>query len=330
MSKAVPWSGEVRTNGRPSVTFTPSSKAMRLDRDQRLVVVHARAPRRSAAARRAWNMVSAGSGPRASMPSARRVGDRRGDDRPVLGPIAPSSPACGLRPATASRGRGDAEPLAQVARHDPAGLDDQLGRQRSGHRGKRDVDGHRDHGERLAPQHHHRMRRRRARLAASAARYSVWPGMAKPACVEHVLGDRVGDERGRARPRGRADRRLDRFEGRRGARRVGLARADATAERGAARQGSGREHRGPLRRSRPPRSGRSNRALARCRSGSAGSVRTAKGGRPASWRSARPERDLRPDPRRIALGEGEGAAPGPLLVDAPCCVSSPLETLVEG
>ena len=27
MSKAVPWSGEVRTNGRPSVTLTPSSKA---------------------------------------------------------------------------------------------------------------------------------------------------------------------------------------------------------------------------------------------------------------------------------------------------------------
>ena len=27
MSKAVPWSGEVRTKGRPSVTFTPSSKA---------------------------------------------------------------------------------------------------------------------------------------------------------------------------------------------------------------------------------------------------------------------------------------------------------------
>ena len=27
ISKAVPWSGEVRTNGRPSVTLTPSSKA---------------------------------------------------------------------------------------------------------------------------------------------------------------------------------------------------------------------------------------------------------------------------------------------------------------
>src|SRR6266567_6727392 len=27
MSKAVPWSGEVRTNGRPSVTFTASAKA---------------------------------------------------------------------------------------------------------------------------------------------------------------------------------------------------------------------------------------------------------------------------------------------------------------
>ena len=41
MSKAVPWSGEVRMNGSPSVTLTASSKAMRLDRDQRLIVIHA-------------------------------------------------------------------------------------------------------------------------------------------------------------------------------------------------------------------------------------------------------------------------------------------------
>ncbi len=41
MSNAVPWSGEVRTNGRPSVTLTARVEGERLDRDQRLVVIHA-------------------------------------------------------------------------------------------------------------------------------------------------------------------------------------------------------------------------------------------------------------------------------------------------
>ncbi len=42
-------------------------------------------------------------------------------------PIAPSSPACGLRPATARRGRGDAEIAHQRARGDAAGGDDGVG-----------------------------------------------------------------------------------------------------------------------------------------------------------------------------------------------------------
>ena len=41
MSNAVPWSGEVRTIGSPSVTLTPCVHVERLERDQRLVVVHA-------------------------------------------------------------------------------------------------------------------------------------------------------------------------------------------------------------------------------------------------------------------------------------------------
>ena len=41
MSSAVPWSGEVRTKGRPSVTLTPLVEGERLERDQRLVVIHA-------------------------------------------------------------------------------------------------------------------------------------------------------------------------------------------------------------------------------------------------------------------------------------------------
>jgi hypothetical protein len=43
MSNAVPWSGAVRTIGRPSVMLTAFLEMQRLDRDQRLVVVHAQA-----------------------------------------------------------------------------------------------------------------------------------------------------------------------------------------------------------------------------------------------------------------------------------------------
>ena len=39
-ANAVPWSGEVRTKGSPSVTLTPSVEGERLDRDERLVVIH--------------------------------------------------------------------------------------------------------------------------------------------------------------------------------------------------------------------------------------------------------------------------------------------------
>ncbi len=39
-SNAVPWSGLVRTNGSPSVVFTPCSRPMQFDGDQTLVVVH--------------------------------------------------------------------------------------------------------------------------------------------------------------------------------------------------------------------------------------------------------------------------------------------------
>ena len=44
-------------------------------------------------------------------------------------------------------------------------------------------------------------------LGDSLARYSVWPGSAKPELVEHVLGDRIGDDRRGARRRSRRRRR---------------------------------------------------------------------------------------------------------------------------
>ena len=39
-AKAVPWSGEVRTNGRPERDVDAAVEGQGLERDQRLVVVH--------------------------------------------------------------------------------------------------------------------------------------------------------------------------------------------------------------------------------------------------------------------------------------------------
>ena len=94
MSKAVPWSGDVRTKGKPERDVDGMIEGQRLDRDQRLVVIHAQ---RCVVARRAasWNMVSAGRGPRASMPSA--------TSRSVAG----STTVCPPRPSCRLRRRGD-------------------------------------------------------------------------------------------------------------------------------------------------------------------------------------------------------------------------------
>ena len=102
---AVPWSGEVRTNGSPRVTFTASSKSQRLHRDQRLVVVHAqgRVVAGAGAGHGTWCRPAAGR--RRRCPSARSRRSAGTMIRASSSPIAPPSPACGLSPATASRGR---------------------------------------------------------------------------------------------------------------------------------------------------------------------------------------------------------------------------------
>ena len=177
MSKAVPWSGEVRTNGRPSVTLTRVVERQRLDRDQRLVVIHAerRVVGRARAPR--GTCVSAGSGPRASMPSARSRAIAGRDDARSSSPSAPSSPACGLSPATASRGRAMPKRAARSRATIAAGLDDQVAWSALRHLLERHMDGDRHDRELGRPQHHHRLHRLAGRLAASLARYSVWPGI---------------------------------------------------------------------------------------------------------------------------------------------------------
>ena len=96
--------GAVRTIGRPSVTLTRFLEMERLDRDQRLVVVHAQARRRSSARARAWNMVSAGWGPVTRQPSAASAAIAGAMTSISSRPRLPPSPAWGLRPETASRG----------------------------------------------------------------------------------------------------------------------------------------------------------------------------------------------------------------------------------
>ena len=103
-------------------------------------------------------MVSAGSGPRASMPSRRSRSTAGATTR--ASSCAERAVFAGVRIEARDREARlrDAEARAQVARDDPAGLDDEFGREALRHVAHRHVDGHRHHGELGRPQHHHRMR----------------------------------------------------------------------------------------------------------------------------------------------------------------------------
>ncbi len=97
-----------------------------LDRDQRLVVIHAERHVVGRARAPAWNMVSAGSGPRASMPSARRRSIAGAHDRQIF--LAERAVLAGMRVEAGDREprTRDAEARRQIARHDAAGLDDEV------------------------------------------------------------------------------------------------------------------------------------------------------------------------------------------------------------
>ena len=80
-SSAVPWSTEVRTIGRPSVTLTPRAEARVLEHRQALVVVHGEHAVGALAGARGLNSVSAGSGPLGVDAGGARFGERRRDRR---------------------------------------------------------------------------------------------------------------------------------------------------------------------------------------------------------------------------------------------------------
>ena len=125
-------------------------------------------------------MVSAGSGPRASMPSATQPLDRRAHDQAVL--LAERAVLAGVRIEAGDREPRlrDAEAVDQVARHDAAGLDDQIACEPLRHVLQRQMDRDRHDREFRRPQHHHRHAGLPVCSNESLARYSVWPGSAKP------------------------------------------------------------------------------------------------------------------------------------------------------
>ena len=110
-------------------------------------------------------------------------------------PIRPCSPACGLSPATAIRGRSHAEPR-QLARGQRDRAGHQVARERPRHLGERDVDG-REHDAQLGRVEHHRDE-------AAAGEVAEQVGVPAPRQArqrERLLADgRRRDRRPRARP----------------------------------------------------------------------------------------------------------------------------------
>ena len=148
--------------------------------------------------------MSAGRGPLASMPSRAQRRDRGRDDAASSRPSAPLSPACGLSPATASRGCAMPKRRRRSRSTIRAGLDDQL--RREARRAPARSGTWTVTGTTASASHHSiitgcggvRPARRQRRQELGVA------GMGEAGLVEHVLRDRVGDEAPRPRRRARA------------------------------------------------------------------------------------------------------------------------------
>ena len=109
-------------------------------------------------------------------------------------PSAPPSPACGLSPATASRGRGRANRRLRSLGDDPPGLDDHLFGERVGHVAERDVDRHRHRPELGPGEHHHRTGGEAGPGGRQRSEELGVAGMAEAGGVERLLADRIGDQ----------------------------------------------------------------------------------------------------------------------------------------
>ncbi len=108
-------------------------------------------------------------------------------------PSEPSSPACGLRPDIASRGRARPKCAFRSATAIRAVRHDQFARELRQRIAQRKMDGDGNDGERRRPQHHHRLRWTAAIGGKLGEKLGV-AGMTESGAVEHALGDRVGDD----------------------------------------------------------------------------------------------------------------------------------------
>ena len=91
----------------------------------------------------------------------------------------------------------DAEAVAQIARHDAAGLDHEIAGELGHDVLQRQVDGDRHDRELGRPQHHHRVRRDAGRFLGELGEVLGVSGLGEARAIEDVLGDRVGDDRAR-------------------------------------------------------------------------------------------------------------------------------------
>ena len=217
-------------------------------------------------------MVSAGSGPRASMPSARNCSTAGATTARSSSPSVPSSPACGFSPASARRGRA----MPKRSRRSRATIRPvstiRSVVSRARHVAHRQVNGHRHDGKLGRPQHHHRMRRASGVLLRELGEKFGVAGLGEAGAVEHRLGDRIGDDRVRAPGEHVGDRAADRRDRGRRARGVRVARlgGDLLGERDHRQRG--REGAAPRPRARRRAAGSSSRAGARAASRKSGSA----------------------------------------------------------
>ena len=98
----------------------------RLDRDQRLIVIHRERRVVGRAARRHETSCRRAAVRARRCLRARNCATAGATTARSSSPSAPSSPACGLSPASARRGRAIPKRSLEIARDDPAGVDDQM------------------------------------------------------------------------------------------------------------------------------------------------------------------------------------------------------------
>ena len=179
-------------NGNPERDVDGVLECDGLDRDQRLVVIHAdRAVigfarggvEHGVRRQRAANRDALGA----------QGFDGRRDDVEIFG--AERAVFAGMRvEAGDDEARmGEAETGLQIPDHDAGGRDDQFARQLRERLAQRQMDRHRHHGKRRRPQHHHRLRDAAAIGGQLGEKFGV-AGMAEACAVKHVLGDRIGDD----------------------------------------------------------------------------------------------------------------------------------------